>query len=53
MALIEANPREYKVKGSFKLASKHGESWPHPVIAGGMLYIRDQHELLVYDVREK
>ncbi len=53
MALIEANPREYKLKGSFRLATKNGESWPHPVVQGGKLYIRDQDELLVYDVKKK
>lgn len=53
MALIEANPKEYKLKGQFKIASHNGESWPHPVIAGGKLYLRDQDELLCYDVKKK
>ncbi len=53
MALIEANPRAYKLKGSFQIASHNGESWPHPVIAGGKLYLRDQDELLCYDVKKK
>jgi outer membrane protein assembly factor BamB len=53
MALIEANPNEYKLKGKFKIATKNGESWPHPVIAGGKLYLRDQDSLLCYDVKKK
>lgn len=53
MALIEATPKEYKLKGEFKIASHNGESWPHPVIAGGKLYLRDQDELLCYDVKRK
>ncbi|MEX2174622.1 MAG: PQQ-binding-like beta-propeller repeat protein [Pirellulaceae bacterium] len=53
MALIEATPKQYNLKGKFKIASKNGESWPHPVIAGGKLYLRDQDELLCYDVKEK
>lgn len=53
MALVEATPDAYKLKGSFKLASHNRESWAHPVVLDGMLYIRDQDELLVYDVREK
>jgi outer membrane protein assembly factor BamB len=53
MALIEANPREYKLKGSFKLATNNGASWPHPVIAGGRLYLRDQNDLLCYDVAKR
>jgi len=53
MALIEADPKEYKLKGQFKIATHNGESWPHPVIAGGKLYLRDQNDLLCYDVRAK
>jgi outer membrane protein assembly factor BamB len=51
MALIEANPKEYKLKGSFQLASIQGESWPHPVIAGGKLFLRDQDVLMCYQLR--
>ena len=51
MALIEASPNKYSLKGKFKLASKIGESWPHPVIVGGKLYVRDQDVLMCYDVR--
>ena len=53
MALIEANPRRYNLKGRFKLASVNGPSWPHPVISKGRLYLRDQDVLLCYDVRQK
>jgi outer membrane protein assembly factor BamB len=53
MALIEATPKQYKLKSSFKIASHNGESWPHPVIASGKLYLRDQDELLCYDVKKK
>ena len=52
MALIEATPKAYKLKGQFKIASHNGESWPHPVIAGGKLYLRDQDELLCYDIKK-
>ena len=51
MALIEANPKEYRFKGSFKIASNHSQSWPHPVIYDGRLYLRDQHQLHCYDLR--
>ncbi|MEX2026025.1 MAG: PQQ-binding-like beta-propeller repeat protein, partial [Pirellulaceae bacterium] len=53
MALIEANPSEYKLKGTFKLKTHNGKSWPHPVIAGGKLYLRDQNDLLCYDIKAK
>ena len=50
MALIEATPKEYRLKGTFRIASHNGSSWPHPVIAGGKLYLRDQDELHCYDI---
>lgn len=53
MALIEATPDGYHLKGSFLLASKNGESWPHPVIHDGKLYVRDQDALLCYDVKQR
>ena len=53
MALIEATTKGYKLKSSFQLASKLGESWPHPVILDGKLYVRDQDVLLCYDVRAR
>ncbi|MEQ8790948.1 MAG: PQQ-binding-like beta-propeller repeat protein [Pirellulaceae bacterium] len=53
MALIEATPEEYRPKGSFEIATRHDNSWPHPVIADGRLYLRDQQDLHVYDIRRK
>jgi outer membrane protein assembly factor BamB len=53
MALIEATPEEYRLKSSFKLAAKNGQSWPHPVIVDGKLYLRDQQTLMCYDVSGK
>lgn len=52
MALVEASPKGYKLKGSFKLASVKGKSWPHPVISDGKLYLRDQDTLMCYDIRK-
>ena len=52
MALIEANPKEYKVTGEFKLPIINEKSWPHPVIAGGKLYLRDQNDLMVFDIQK-
>ena len=52
MALIEATPKEYHLKGQFKIKTKHGESWPHPVVLDGKLYLRDQHNLHCYNVKK-
>jgi outer membrane protein assembly factor BamB len=51
MALIEANPAGYRLKGSFRIPNGATPSWSHPVVAGGRLYLRDQDRLLCYDVK--
>ena len=50
MALFEANPQEMKLKGTFRIESGQGKSWAHPVIQDGKLYLRNQDELLCYDI---
>ena len=49
--LVEASPGAYKEKGSFTIPGVSGPSWPHPVITGGRLYIREQDALIAYDVK--
>jgi outer membrane protein assembly factor BamB len=51
MKLIEATPRGYKEKGSFNVPGSDSPGWQHPVIAGGRLYLRNQDELFVYDIK--
>ncbi len=54
VALIEATPDGYKETGRFDQPDRSAKnSWPHPVIANGRLYLRDQDVLLCYDVRKK
>jgi outer membrane protein assembly factor BamB len=48
--LIEATPEGYKERGSFMLPDVEKPSWPHPVITGGRLYLREQNSLFCYDV---
>ncbi len=50
VVLIEANPKEYREKGSFMIPNIDQFSWSHPVIAGGKLYLREQGNLYCYDV---
>jgi outer membrane protein assembly factor BamB len=53
VVLIDATPRGYQEKGRFHQPDRSQEhSWPHPVIAGGKLYLRDQDVLLCYDVKQ-
>ena len=51
VALVEATPDQFRLKGTFKTAVKTGPSWPHPVIHRGKLYLRDNNVLMCYDVR--
>ena len=54
IALVEPTPDGYKERGRFQQPD-HGNrpAWPHPVVANGRLYLRDQGVLLCYDVKEK
>jgi outer membrane protein assembly factor BamB len=51
VGLAEANPNAYVEKGRFTIPDKGIESWAHPVVIGGKLYIRNQGELTAYDVK--
>jgi outer membrane protein assembly factor BamB len=51
MMLIEATPEGYREKGSFTIPGVGKPSWSHPVILDGRLYLREQDDLYVYDIR--
>ena len=51
-ALVEATPEEYREHGQFRITPHGRPSWAHPVVAGGVLFIRDQHTLTAYDIKE-
>ncbi|MCX6902474.1 MAG: hypothetical protein NTW03_03115 [Verrucomicrobia bacterium] len=52
--LVEASPNGYKEKGRFAQPERSKDkAWPHPVVAGGKLYLRDQDLLFCYDVKAK
>jgi outer membrane protein assembly factor BamB len=52
--LIEPNPRQYVEKGRFEQPDRTRQpAWPHPVVANGKMYLRDQDTLLCYDVKAK
>lgn len=51
--LVEASPNEYSEKGRFKQPDRTKiQAWPHPVVANGGLYLRDQDVLLCYEVKK-
>src|SRR5437764_7984009 len=55
MVLIDPSPEGLKVVSSFDLPPpshpQKRESWPHPVIANGKLYIRDTEVMYCYNVK--
>lgn len=51
MVLVEATPQGYRQKGSFQIPNVNRPSWSHPVVHGGKLYLREQDELYVYDLK--
>ena len=53
VALVEAVADEYRELGRFDQPDRSAvQSWPHPVIATGRLYLRDQDVLLCYDLKD-
>lgn len=52
MALMDANPKKFALKGQFKIKTVHEQSWSHPVILDGKLYLRDQDDLHCYSVKK-
>jgi len=54
VGLIEATPDGYKETGRFvQPGFGKPKTWPHPVVAGKKLYLRDQDQLLCYDVQAR
>ena len=54
VSLIQVTPDAYHLISRFKQPDRStAKAWPHPVIADGKLYLRDQDLLLCYDVKQK
>jgi outer membrane protein assembly factor BamB len=56
MALVEATPEKYDLKGTFTPPERpgaKGTAWAHPVISDGKLYLRHADVLFCYDVKAR
>jgi outer membrane protein assembly factor BamB len=54
VALVKASPEGFKPISHFNQTDRSNQStWPHPVVASGRLYLRDQDTLLCYDIKAK
>ena len=52
VALVEASTTAYKQTGVFAQPQRSGRpAWPHPVVADGKLFLRDQNILLAFDIK--
>jgi outer membrane protein assembly factor BamB len=53
VALVEATPEGYKETGRLQQPDRSRfPTFPHPVVAGGRLYLRDEDALFCYDIKE-
>lgn len=50
LALVKASPAAHETVSSFKITQGTAQHWPHPVIAGGRLYIRHGDALIAFDI---
>lgn len=54
VALVKATSSGFELAGRFEIPQKSDKpSWPHPVVANGKLFIRDQDKLHAFDVKAK
>jgi outer membrane protein assembly factor BamB len=52
VVLVEANSKSYVEKGRFNQPQRSNrQSWAHPVVADGKLFLRDQDILLAFDLK--
>jgi outer membrane protein assembly factor BamB len=52
MALVPATPKEYKEVSTFRIPNAESQSWSHPVVVGGKLYLRENDIIWCYDVKQ-
>lgn len=51
VALVKADPKEFKVISSFKVPYGKGPYWAHMVINEGVLYVRHAKALMAYSIK--
>ena len=50
MILVEATNEAYRERGTFVIPDVKLESWSHPAIANGKLFLREQDKVHCYDI---
>lgn len=52
VGLIEASPKSFNLKGTFKVEEGNGPYWAHPAIYNGYLLLRHGEALMAYDIKQ-
>jgi outer membrane protein assembly factor BamB len=52
VALVKADPKEFKLTSKFKVPYGKGPYWAHMVINEGVLYVRHGNALMAYSIKE-
>ncbi|NOU60951.1 PQQ-binding-like beta-propeller repeat protein [Marinifilum caeruleilacunae] len=52
IALVKADPKEFKVISEFKVPYGKGPHWSHLVIQDGVMYVRHENALMAYSIKE-
>ncbi|MBM3982899.1 MAG: polyvinylalcohol dehydrogenase [Planctomycetes bacterium] len=53
VVMLDANAQKYTELGSFKVPNGRNNTWAHPVVLDGKLYVRELDTLWVYNVKGK
>ncbi len=51
--LVNPDPENFKTVGRFKIEQGSGQHWAHPVVSGGLLYVRHGEALMAFDVADR
>ncbi|MEZ5943538.1 MAG: PQQ-binding-like beta-propeller repeat protein [Planctomycetaceae bacterium] len=51
VAMFAASPDKYEEQGRFEPPRSDRPAWPHPVVANGCLFLRDQDKLFCYALK--
>jgi outer membrane protein assembly factor BamB len=53
MSLVKASPDAYEEVSSFHIPNASRQSWAHPVVVGGRMYLREQDTVWCYNVKAR
>ena len=51
VVLLEADASGFSIQGKLQIPDAGGDSWSHPVVANGCLFLREQNVIYAHDVK--